>query len=156
VSGRDAGDAVTSLRSARETDGGASPATLRAGGDCGAISSLLVVNDVTTSPPPRASISPRKPHQRKAMYFGRTTLGQNRISARYDDFQTIDRNNSFAETNTEHGRAWTVAWFFEPRPSVRLGAEFAFLSARRIAAAESGFDPNTDGRTLTLEARYRF
>jgi hypothetical protein len=83
-------------------------------------------------------------------------LGQNRISARYDSFQTIDRDHSFAENNTEHGRAWTVAWFLEPRSSVRLGAEFAFLSARRIAAAESGFDPNTDGRTLTLEARYRF
>ncbi len=83
-------------------------------------------------------------------------LGRNRLSARYDGFRTIDRDHSFAENNTEHGRAWTLAWFFEPRPSVRLGAEFASVSARRIAAAESGFDPNTDGRTLTLEARYRF
>jgi len=42
----------------------APPATLRAGGDCGAISASLVVNDVTTSPPPRSLISHRKPHQR--------------------------------------------------------------------------------------------
>jgi len=65
-------------------------------------------------------------------------------------------DHSFAENNNEHGRAWTLAWFFEPRPSVRLGAEFASISDWRLAAAESGFDPNTDGRTLTLEARYRF
>ncbi len=76
VSRRDAGDVVTSSRSVGETDGVAPPATRRADGDCGAISLLLVVNDATASPPPRASISPRKPHQRKATYFGRTTLVQ--------------------------------------------------------------------------------
>ncbi len=85
------------------------------------------------------------------------TFGRNRISARFDVFGTKDRDRSrIAETNTESGRAWTMAYFFNVRPSIRLGAEFANIAAQRIAAAESGADPNTDGRTLTVEARYRF
>lgn len=83
-------------------------------------------------------------------------FGRNRVSARFDVFGTQDKDHSFAETNTESGRAWTLAWFFNVRPAIRLGAEFANISAKRLAAAESGFDPNTDGRTFTFEARYRF
>jgi hypothetical protein len=83
-------------------------------------------------------------------------FGRQRLSARVDVFGTRDHDHSLAETNDESGRAWTLSWFFEPRPSVRFGAEFANISAQRPAAAESGFDPNTDGRTLTIEARYRF
>ncbi len=85
------------------------------------------------------------------------TFGRHRLSARLDVFQTEDRDHvAFAETNNENGRAWTLAWFFTPRPAFRLGAEFSNISASRLPAAESGFDPNTDGRTLTLETRYRF
>ena len=84
------------------------------------------------------------------------SLRRNRLTARYDVFQTDDRDHSFAEINTERGRALTFAWFFEPNPTIRLGAEFASVSAKRAAAAQSGFDANTDGRTLTIEARYRF
>ena len=84
------------------------------------------------------------------------SLRRNRLTARYDVFQTEDRDHSFAEINTERGRALTFAWFFEPNPTIRLGAEFASVSAKRAAAAQSGFDANTDGRTLTIEARYRF
>lgn len=84
------------------------------------------------------------------------SFGRNRLSMRVEVFGTQDRDHSFAETNTESGRAWTLAWFYNLRPSIRLGAEFANISAQRIAAAESGFDPNTDGRTLTVEIRYRF
>jgi hypothetical protein len=78
------------------------------------------------------------------------TFGRNRVSARIDVFGTKDRDHSFAEG--ESGRAWTFAWFYNIRPSIRLGAEFANISAQRISAP----DPNTDGRTVTVEARYRF
>ena len=85
------------------------------------------------------------------------TFGRNRISARFDIFGTHDRDHSpIAETNTESGRAWTMAYFFSLTHRVRVGAEFANVVAQRIAAAESGFDPNTDGRALTFEIRYRF
>ncbi|PYQ47925.1 MAG: hypothetical protein DMF59_17570 [Acidobacteria bacterium] len=62
---RDAGDAVTSLRSGNEADAGSPPATRRAGADCGRSAASLVVNDVTTSPPPRSLHLGRKRHQRK-------------------------------------------------------------------------------------------
>ena len=80
------------------------------------------------------------------------SFGRNRVSARFDVFGTTDRDHSFAETNSESGRAWTFAWFYNIRPSIRLGAEFANISAQRISA----MNPNTDGRTVTVEARYRF
>lgn len=85
------------------------------------------------------------------------SVGRNRFSARFDVFGTQDRDHSpVVETNTESGRAWTLAYFFNLTHRVRLGAEFANIAAQRIAAAQSGADPNTDGRTLTFEARYRF
>jgi len=39
---------------------------------------------------------------------------------------------------------------------VRVGAEFVQITGDRIAAQESGFNPNTDGHTVTLELRYSF
>lgn len=84
------------------------------------------------------------------------SFGRNRVSARFDVFQTTDRDHTAAETNSENGRAWTLAWFYDLRRSTRLGIEFANVASQRIAAVESGFDPNTDGRTVTLELRYGF
>src|SRR5712691_5578188 len=63
------GDAGTSRRRRNEADGLVPPATLRAGGGCGAICASLVVNDVITSPPPHSSISPRKLHQRGPLWI---------------------------------------------------------------------------------------
>ncbi len=82
--------------------------------------------------------------------------GKVRTSARFDVFDTHDRDHSIAETNTEHGRSWTLAAFYEPQPHTRVGLEFVQVTGRRIAAEESGFDGNTDGRTLTFEVRYGF
>ena len=84
------------------------------------------------------------------------SFGRQRVSARFDIFQTADRDHTNAETNSESGRAWTIAWFFDLRADTRLGVEFANVAAQRIAAAESGADPNTDGRAVTVELRYRF
>lgn len=78
------------------------------------------------------------------------TFGRNRVSARIDVFGTTDRDHSFAEVNSESGRAWTFAWFYNVRPPLRLGVEFANIAAQRSSM------PNTDGRTFTVEARYRF
>jgi hypothetical protein len=82
--------------------------------------------------------------------------GRFRTSARFDLFDTHDRDHSIAETNTEHGRSWTLAAFHEPIAHTRVGVEFVQVTGHRLAAEQSGFDGNTDGRTLTLEARYRF
>jgi hypothetical protein len=83
-------------------------------------------------------------------------MGHERFSARYDGFSTTDRDHSPAETNTEHGRSWLFAWLHDVNDHVRVGAEFVQVTGDRIAAQESGFSPNTDGHTVTLELRYSF
>jgi phosphate-selective porin len=83
-------------------------------------------------------------------------MGRERFSARYDGFSTTDRDHSPAETNTEHGRSWLFAWLHDVSDHVRIGAEFVQVTGDRIAAQESGFGPNTDGHTVTVELRYSF
>jgi hypothetical protein len=82
--------------------------------------------------------------------------GRNRYSARIEAFGTNDRDHSIAETNTEHGRAWALAWLYDVSPSLRLGAEFVQITGNRVAAAESGGDANLDGRSVIAELRYGF
>jgi hypothetical protein len=79
-----------------------------------------------------------------------------RFSARYDGFSTTDRDHAPVETNTEHGRSWLFAWLHDVNDHVRIGAEFVQVTGDRVAAQESGFSPNTDGHTVTLELRYSF
>jgi hypothetical protein len=83
-------------------------------------------------------------------------ISRMRYSARFDTFATEDHDHSIAETNTEHGRSWTFALFYEHDEHLRTGLELVNVTGARRAAEESGFDPNTDGRTLTAELRYRF
>ena len=83
--------------------------------------------------------------------------GANRWSFRFDRFGTTDRDHSpLVETNTEHGRAWAIAYLREMGPHIRLSAEFLQITGDRIAAAESGFDANLDARSVTVEVRYGF
>ena len=83
--------------------------------------------------------------------------GAERLSARFDRFATIDRDRApAAEDNTEHGRAWAVAWLHHFTPQVRLATEFTQITGNRIAAQQSGFDPNLDARSVTLQLRYGF
>ena len=51
---------------------------------------------------------------------------------------------------------WTFAVFFEPRDALRLGLEVSNLEADRPAAADVGFDPDTDSFSVQLELRYYF
>jgi hypothetical protein len=78
-----------------------------------------------------------------------------RYSVRFDSFSMADRDH-VAEDNTEHGHSWVLAWMHDLKPNVRLGAEFAQVTGSRPAAQQSGFSPNTDGRTVTAEVRYGF
>ena len=81
-------------------------------------------------------------------------LGRHRVSMRVDRFQNRDLDRTAAEDDAERGDALTVAYFFTPVERLRLGAEYVTLHSQRPAALQSGFDPNTDGRTVTLEARW--
>lgn len=81
--------------------------------------------------------------------------GANRWSFRFDRFATADRDHSpIVETNTEHGRAWAIAWLRDVGAHLRLSAEFVQITGDRIAAQESGFDPNLDARSVSVELRY--
>jgi hypothetical protein len=78
-----------------------------------------------------------------------------RFSLRFDTFSTKDRDG-VAEDNTEHGHAWVLAWMHALRPNVRLGTEFAQVTGDRLAAQQSGYNPTTDARSVTVELRYGF
>ncbi|HEY0140123.1 MAG TPA: hypothetical protein VGF48_04450 [Thermoanaerobaculia bacterium] len=82
--------------------------------------------------------------------------GRNRWTARYDLFGTDDEDHTPAESNDESGRSWTVAWLFDLTPRLRLGAELTQISGDRPAAEQYGFERSTNGRSVTLEARYNF
>ena len=87
--------------------------------------------------------------------LGSWKRNRDRFSIRFDTFSTQDRDR-VAEDNTEHGHSWVLAWMHELRPNVRLGTEFVQVAGDRPAAQQSGFSPNTDGRTVTVELRYGF
>jgi hypothetical protein len=81
--------------------------------------------------------------------------GNDRYSLRFDTFSTKDRDG-VAENNSEHGHSWVLAWMHQLNPNIRLGAEFAQVTGNRPAAQQSGFNPDTDGRSVTMEVRYGF
>lgn len=85
--------------------------------------------------------------------------GSFRMTLRYDYFDTEDRDamgGMNADLNDEHGEAWTAALFWEHGRSLRLGVELLDLDSERPEAARSGFDADTDARSVTLELRYYF
>jgi hypothetical protein len=81
---------------------------------------------------------------------------RNRWTGRYDIFGTDEQDITPAESNDESGRSWTLAWLYDLRPQLRLGAEMTQIAGDRPAAGQYGFATGTNGRTVTLEARYSF
>ncbi len=82
--------------------------------------------------------------------------GRFRTTVRYDTFETVDVDGSGADNNNEDGEAWTLAFFWEPRDTLRLGLELVDLQAERPAALDVGADPNTDATSVQFEVRYYF
>lgn len=81
---------------------------------------------------------------------------ETRLTVRYDYFDATDQDGT-EERNDDRGQAWTAAFFWNPVDALRLGVEYVHLDAEpRLAAEDSGFDPDTDGQRLTFEARFRF
>jgi hypothetical protein len=83
-------------------------------------------------------------------------LGRNRWTARYELFGTEDLDRSAAEDNHESGRSWTLTWMFDVTSALRAAAELTQVTGDRSAARQYGFEPSTTGRSVTLEARWRF
>ena len=82
--------------------------------------------------------------------------GRNRYTARFDRVATGEGDFTPAESNDETVRSWMFAWLFDVTPSLRAGVEFLQVTGKRPAAQESGFDPNTDAHTYTVELRWAF
>ncbi len=79
-----------------------------------------------------------------------------RLTVRYDYFDAVDRDGT-EERNDDAGQAWTAAFFWNPVEQLRIGLEYVDLDADpRLAAEDSGADPDTDGRRFTIEARFGF
>jgi len=73
-------------------------------------------------------------------------FGKNRLSARYDLFNMIDRAHAVPETYDEHGRSWTLSVLHDITTHLRAGVEFTQVTGHR----EDPFD----GRAVTLDLRY--
>ena len=82
--------------------------------------------------------------------------GRNRFSARYELFGTGELDHTEGENNDESGRSWTLTWMVDLTRTLRGALEFTQVTGDRPAAQQYGFDPDTNGRSVTLEARYRF
>ena len=76
--------------------------------------------------------------------------GRNRWTARFDWFGVDEKDFSLASRNDESGRSWTLAWLFDLTPNIRAGAEFTQVTGNNFAGQD------TNGRSVTLEARYTF
>lgn len=76
--------------------------------------------------------------------------GRNRVSARYELFNTEEQDFSLAELNEENGRTWTLTWMFDVNTPLRVAAELTQVVGDRADT------PDPDARSVTLEARWRF
>ena len=110
----------------------------------------------TTAMGPKVAGGPRVDVRFKTGYaLASWSRGPWRASFRVDGFRNDDLDGT-AEPDDESGWAWTAAFFWKPRPFVRLGLEYVAVHAFRPAAAYSGADPDTRARRAQLEARFVF
>ncbi|MEM1177204.1 MAG: hypothetical protein AAGM22_02570 [Acidobacteriota bacterium] len=81
-----------------------------------------------------------------------------RVSARYDDFKTVELDESVGyDPNDGAGSAWTIAAFYEPeRWPLRLGAEWLDVDAERTSSGLVTGDRLVGGQSVTVELRYFF
>ena len=81
--------------------------------------------------------------------------GRFRLSARWESFETLNRDTSRAyDLNDGNGEAFTLSLFWDVRRDLRLGFEALHLDADRPVASTVGFDPDTGGDMITFEVRY--
>jgi len=76
--------------------------------------------------------------------------GRNRWTARYDLFGVDEKDFSPGGPNDEAGRSWTMAWLYDVTPSIRGAAEFTQITGKNFGGQ------GTNGRNVTIEARYTF
>ena len=75
---------------------------------------------------------------------------RNRWTARYDLFGVDEKDFSLGGPTDEAGRSWTFAWLYDITSKIRGAAEFTQITGKNFAGE------GTNGRTVTVEARYTF
>ena len=83
-------------------------------------------------------------------------FGSHRFSVRYDNFSTDDHDNTFMDDNDERGHAWTLAYFWNAKPNLRLGLEWLQIDSRRSARGYIGQAAVQQDSHLFAGVRWRF
>lgn len=77
-------------------------------------------------------------------------LGRHRFSARYDDFEVVDRDGVPLDDNGEDGRGLTLAYGYSHSERWSLAFEWLAVESERPARAYLGVAPHVDERTAQL------
>jgi hypothetical protein len=81
-------------------------------------------------------------------------FGRHRLSARYDYFETIDRDTmEGVYDNNEHGDALALAWIFKPTLEQRISVEGLYVKTDREALSRYGLSDRFD--ELEIQFSYR-
>jgi hypothetical protein len=83
-------------------------------------------------------------------------FGRHRLTARYDDFDVSQNDDTFEDDNSEQGYAWTLAYRYELTGYAGLTAEWLQIHTRRFAWTYFGYDPEKTDRQFQLSLQLRF
>lgn len=73
---------------------------------------------------------------------------QHRLSLRYDNFETKDRDNNQYDPNDSRGHAWTLAWRYQPKDHVELGIEYLYATSWNDNRTTPDLSSYTDSASL--------
>jgi len=80
--------------------------------------------------------------------------GKTRWTARVERYTTHSEDSPPNDAGAEHGHAYTLAYLQDINPHVRFGLEWVRATGGRPGVAQEGFDPRTNGKTISAELRY--
>lgn len=80
-------------------------------------------------------------------------LNRHRVSVRYDEFETEDRDTTPSDSNAETGDAWTVAYRYAASRRLAVTAEWLTVDSTRPARAYFGAAERVTERMLSLRVR---
>lgn len=83
-------------------------------------------------------------------------FGDQRLSARWDWFDTTDLAFVQRDNNNEAGAAFTAAYAFDFSKRGTVMAEYLYIDSKRPARQRVGFAPNQTQSIFQLALRYRF
>ncbi len=83
-------------------------------------------------------------------------FGRQRVSARFDWFDTSDHAFVERDNNNEAGAAFTVAHSYEFNRKSSVIAEYMFVDSKRVARRDIGVEPDQQQSIFQIAYRHRF